>query len=264
MALANLSKFGQKEPWLEPMNKFLTSATPEFKTFMDQICSWNPAQGKFYEPQYQAATQIKQRLPVVSREGLPSLPYLLDGPRSLANLVDMWLDNAPSDLLQADVDESVKAFHSHCLRLKQSVQDCMKNAEVAPEPNRDHERQWKRMLSENPRSRLVSNPFEQQYADTNITALPQAFESRPYEDRHHYIESDELIQEESESAVYENRARRFMTSTNSSNASLEALIDYRKRNESRNREGGRNRYLDVSNSRNTNSELSMNDLSNRI
>lgn len=37
--LANMTTFGSKEPWMEPMNKFLTKNRAEFKEFIDSICA---------------------------------------------------------------------------------------------------------------------------------------------------------------------------------------------------------------------------------
>lgn len=158
---------------MEPMNKFLSAATPDFKRFIDEICSWDSTQDSHHEPQYQAAFQVKPRLPPMSREGLPTLPFLLDSAKSMAALTDIWLDNAPSNIVETGVDEYVRKFHRLCLALRQRTQDCMAMAEAAQEPNDALEGQWQRMLNEQPRSRLTLNPFEMATGDQDITALPQ-------------------------------------------------------------------------------------------
>lgn len=168
-----MSKFGQKEPWMEPMNRFLSAATPEFKRFIDEICSWDPTQNVHHEPQYQAAVQVKPRLSPLSREGLPVLPFLLDAPKSMATLIDLWVDNAPSNIVDTGIDECVQNFHKTCLRIRQRTQDCMATAEGAQEPNTELEAQWQRMLSEQPSGRFIFNPFESITGDNDITALPQ-------------------------------------------------------------------------------------------
>lgn len=255
IVLANLSKFGQKEPWMEPMNRFLTAATPEFKTFIEEICSWSASQGPRHEPQYQAATQVKLRLPPLSREGLPSLPFLLDCPRSLAVLVDLWVENAPANIADTGVEDSVHAFHKICLDLKERTRDCMADAETAQEPNKTHERQWQKMLSEQPKSRFALNPFEEMSIENDITALPQPPDSRKYNSRHlltgdgHEGNVSPTIEEQTESPR-ELMNRRLTSSTNSSNASFEVFDDHRKRQGLRSRDGpARNRFLEISNPR---------------
>ena len=243
-----LSKFGQKEPWMEPMNRFLAAATPEFKVFIEEICSWNASEDTLHEPQYQAAMQVKQRLPAASREGLPSLPFLLDAPRCLANLIDLWLDHCPANIIASSQDASVNTFHNICLGLKQRTQECMANAEVAPEPNRNLERQWQRMLDEEPRSRIALNPFENLSADNEITALPQP-PNRRYASQRFYSAPPEPFEEEIDSTTPYATKGRMMSSTNSSNASLEAFDEYRNRQATRGGEGDRRRYLDISDSR---------------
>lgn len=158
---------------MEPMNKFLSAATPEFKRFIDEICSWDATQSVHHEPQYQAAVQVKPRLSPLSREGLLSLPFLLDAPKSMAALIDLWVENAPSNIVDTGIDECVRSFHRACLKVKQRMQECMSRAEGAQEPNTELEAQWQRMLSEQPRGRFVFNPFESMLGDNDITALPQ-------------------------------------------------------------------------------------------
>ena len=65
---------------MEPMNKFVAASTNQFRSFVDSICSVSSSQiaSAKLEPQYAAPNQIRGRLPALSREGLPSLPFLLD------------------------------------------------------------------------------------------------------------------------------------------------------------------------------------------
>ena len=245
IVLANVTKFGQKEAWMEPMNKFVLAATPEFKVFIDAICSYSTSQGSLHEPQYQAAQQVKQRLPPLSREGLSSLPFLLDGPRSYATLVDLWTDSAPSNITETPVEECIKAFHKICCSIKQKTQDCITTAEVAQEPNTKLEGQWQKMLTEQPRNHIAHNPFDQMYAENDITALPQ-----PKVDRKNIPRSvmSGVAEDEAESPC-ETASRTITSSTNSSSASFEVFDDYRSR-QIRSRDGqARGRYLQISNHR---------------
>jgi len=252
VVLGNLSKFGQKEPWMEPMNRFLTAASPEFKTFIEEVCSWSASRDPHHEPQYQAATQVKLRLPLSSREGLPSLPFLLDSPRSLATLVDIWVGNAPAKIDDTGVEGSVHTFHQLCLDLKQRTAECMADAERAQEPDKTHERQWQKMLSEQPRSGFSLNPFEEMSIENDITALPQQPATRENSSRKVLTEDEHAgdvsptIEEQPESPrMLTNRT--LTSSTNSSSASFEAFDDYHKRPGLRSREGPvRNRFLNIS------------------
>ena len=91
-ALANLSTIGKKETWMEPMNRFLNSHRQSVKDFIDAICAV-PAEhpGVFLPPaSYSTPITIVGRLPPLAREGLPSLPHLIDLPRHYASLVRLW------------------------------------------------------------------------------------------------------------------------------------------------------------------------------
>ncbi|KAF9888366.1 hypothetical protein FE257_008799 [Aspergillus nanangensis] len=135
--LANMTTFGSKEPWMEPMNKFLVTNRADFKHFVDQICAI-PADRPTppVTPSYATPIQILGRLPPPSREGFPSLPFLIDRSRSYANLIRIWLDNAPDRLNELDeVDPVIKKFHETAIRLHQRTKDCLAKAELAESPS---------------------------------------------------------------------------------------------------------------------------------
>ncbi len=97
---------------MEPMNAFLTSSRESFKHFIDEICyvpppvtgssfSGGAASSPTYPPgvvsaethlSYTTPMTIMHRLPPTSREGFPSLPYLIDQARAFAELVQLWVD----------------------------------------------------------------------------------------------------------------------------------------------------------------------------
>ena len=78
-ALANLSTFGQKEEWMEPMNRFLGSHRSAVKDYIDAICSIPSERNTIaLAASYSTPITILARLPPTSREGFPSLPYLID------------------------------------------------------------------------------------------------------------------------------------------------------------------------------------------
>ncbi|PLB50240.1 hypothetical protein P170DRAFT_445592 [Aspergillus steynii IBT 23096] len=152
--LANMTTFGSKEPWMEPMNKFLVSNRSDFKTFVDSICAI-PADrpAPIVTPSYATPIQILGRLPPTSREGFPSLPFLIDHARSFANLIRIWLDVAPERLggLE-DIDQAVGKFHEVALRLQQRTRECLQKAEQAERPSGNLEIKWEELVDSMERS----------------------------------------------------------------------------------------------------------------
>ncbi|EDO02513.1 hypothetical protein SS1G_04989 [Sclerotinia sclerotiorum 1980 UF-70] len=127
-ALANLSSFGQKESWMEPMNKFLYQHRQGVKDFLDAICAIAPDRTNFAVPaSYSTPITILARLPPTSREGFPSLPYLIDHARSFADLVKLWLEGtqSASQSLEGDLAE----FNDLCIALKKRTDECILKAE---------------------------------------------------------------------------------------------------------------------------------------
>ncbi|KAL4990367.1 hypothetical protein BDW68DRAFT_40394 [Aspergillus falconensis] len=152
--LANMTTFGSKEPWMEPMNKFLNSNRNEFKTFVDSICAI-PADRPtpIVTPSYATPIQILGRLPPPSREGFPSLPFLIDHARSFANLIRIWLEVAPARLSQMEeLDPAVKKFHEIAIRLQQRTKECLSRAELAERPSGNLEVKWEELVDSLERS----------------------------------------------------------------------------------------------------------------
>ena len=232
-ALANMAKFGTKETWMEPMNKFLTASTPEFKTFVEDICAISSSQlsSATLEPQYAAPAQIKGRLPAASREGLPSLPYLLDYTKLLADLVDLWTSNAPSRLPSNDSESPLTQFNTLCTELKARSKERLSSAELAEKPDGKLESKWQQILSEQQKRR---NVFEQQFVsssnDTELTALPQPADASYPEPR---VEVGDDTAPSSAASARDRRIplshrqgeinKALTNSTNSSTASFEVL-----------------------------------------
>ncbi|OAX82280.1 hypothetical protein ACJ72_03374 [Emergomyces africanus] len=148
--LANMTTFGNKEPWMEPMNKFLISHRVEFKDFVDSICSIpaeRPAQ--IVNPSYATPIQILGRLPSTSREGFPSLPFLIDHARSFALLVRLWLDLVPANFGELpDVDANLIKFHELCVALQHRTKDCLNRAEQAERPSGNLELKWEELVEQ--------------------------------------------------------------------------------------------------------------------
>jgi hypothetical protein len=149
-----MSAFGAKEVWMEPMNRFLQASRPEFKAFVDQICSVpSERPNQAVSASYATPIQILARLPATSREGFPSLPFLIDSAKSFANLASLWLRKCPSDIeAKLDKDPALRRFHELCKGIRQRTQNCLESAEAAERPSGELEPQWKRLLEERERS----------------------------------------------------------------------------------------------------------------
>ncbi|CAG8191187.1 unnamed protein product [Penicillium olsonii] len=148
--LANMTTFGNKEPWMEPMNKFLVGHRSEFKDFVDSVCAI-PADrpAPIVTPSYTTPIQILGRLPPTSREGFPSLPFIIDHARSFANLIRVWLDVSPdrfNDL--AGVDINLAKFHKEALHLRARTEECLTRAEQAERPSGTLEIKWEELVDQ--------------------------------------------------------------------------------------------------------------------
>jgi len=129
-ALANLSNFGQKEAWMEPMNRFLTGHRQGVKDFIDSVCAIPAERNSFALPaSYSTPITILARLPPTSREGFPSLPYLIDHARNFAALVKLWLDATAQYMEQQSLEGELLEFNRLCISLQRRTDDCITKAE---------------------------------------------------------------------------------------------------------------------------------------
>jgi hypothetical protein len=141
-ALANLSSFGQKEEWMEPMNRFLASNRIAVKNFLDNICSLPAQRGPVpLPPSYSTPITILSRLPATSREGFPSLPYLIDHARNFAALVKLWLEST-EHLEPISFEGDLAAFNDLCVGLAQRTDECLARASDAEEATERLSLQW--------------------------------------------------------------------------------------------------------------------------
>lgn len=149
-----MTTFGGKEPWMEPMNRFLLGNRSGFKAYVDAICAI-PADRPtaIVSPSYATPHQILGRLCPTSREGFPSLPFLLDHARSFANLITIWLEVAPERLGEVEeLDGVVRRFHELALHLHQRTCECLDKAEQAEQPNGTFEVRWEELVDSMERS----------------------------------------------------------------------------------------------------------------
>ena len=133
--LANMSNFGAKELWMEPMNAFLTSHRQDFKNFLDTICSISSTARPYapMPPSYSTPLLMLERLPSTGKEGFPSLPYLIDHARNHAALVNLVLDYTKDSALQ-DTESPLRKFHTMCQQLRKRTEECLAKAERAERP----------------------------------------------------------------------------------------------------------------------------------
>lgn len=175
-----MSTFGAKEPWMEPMNKLLHASRPEFKAFVDQICSIpseRPSQA--VSASYATPIQILARLPPTSREGFPSLPFLIDSAKSFASLISLWLQKCPVELEpRLEKDAALRRFHQLCAEIQQQTKDCLSSAEPAERPGGDLEPEWERLLEERERS----NTFYEEPGSPSISPTAGAEATLSYAD----------------------------------------------------------------------------------
>lgn len=133
---------------MEPMNKFLVSHRTGFKSYVDSICAIpadRPTQ--IVSPSYATPIQILGRLPAISREGFPSLPFLLDNARSFATLISIWLEVTPERLGEAeDIDAVLLKFHELANNLQRRTKECLLKAEQAERPNNSFEVKWEELV----------------------------------------------------------------------------------------------------------------------
>lgn len=131
------------------MNVFLTTHRQQFKSFVDEICNISSDRAtSAIPPSYATPITIRGRLPGTSREGFPSLPYLIDQARECASLVDVWLD------AKYDIDETVgwtdelKRFDQLCEESREKAKQCVIRAEQAARPSGVLEPRWEELIEE--------------------------------------------------------------------------------------------------------------------
>ncbi|GAA6028158.1 hypothetical protein JCM8097_006889 [Rhodosporidiobolus ruineniae] len=90
--LANFSSFGQKEPFMLPMNSFVQDNTAAFVDFVEHVSAPTTASGYRQEwtspnaAAYLAPYRLRNSLGPLEKEGVPLLPHLIDLPRELGLL----------------------------------------------------------------------------------------------------------------------------------------------------------------------------------
>ena len=125
--MSNISTFGKREEWMEPMNRFLTTQRPVFRDYIDEVCGipTDRAAVRTVPASYSTPLTMLGRLSPAAREGFPSLPYLIDQTRSLANLVKLWTDWKPDEAKKSQMDGELLIFNDMCMGLQARTDACL-------------------------------------------------------------------------------------------------------------------------------------------
>lgn len=141
---------------MEPMNQFLNSHRQEFKEFVDAVCAISPDRStSAIPPSYATPITILGRLPGTSREGFPSLPYLIDQARECAGLVNLWLDIRDDIETCNPMSEELKRFDALCEQSRQKTKDCLNLAEQAERPSGSMEPKWEELVEQMARTTKI-------------------------------------------------------------------------------------------------------------
>ncbi|KAL6415439.1 hypothetical protein AUP68_01997 [Ilyonectria robusta] len=128
--LANLSTFGKREEWMEPMNRFLNVQRQSIRDYIDQVCSIPADRSANMVPAgYSTPVTILGRLSPTAKEGFPSLPYLVDDTRNFAGLVKLWVDAKPIEDKKGEVDDDLVQFDDLCFALQYRADACLAKVE---------------------------------------------------------------------------------------------------------------------------------------
>lgn len=122
---------------MKPMDKFIGEHKQQLRAFIDTVCTIGPRQETTpLSPSYSTPLALYTRLPPTSREGFPSLPYLIDHTHAFAVLVNLWLDNFPlAKATPETLEPDLLQFHQFCLALRKQSQNCL--AQLAKRNNRE-------------------------------------------------------------------------------------------------------------------------------
>ena len=163
------------------MNGFLNSHRQEFKTFVDTICAISPGHGtSLIPPSYATPITILGRLPGTSREGFPSLPYLIDQAKECAALVDLWLGRPHDVDDRVQMSDELQSFNDLCEFLKEKAKRCVSRAEQAERPSGLLEPKWEALVEQMGRDARIRVANETKASETkeHMTAKDRRRRSR--------------------------------------------------------------------------------------
>ena len=141
------------------------------KSFVDAITTIPPSPypTETVPPSYATPITILSRLSQPSKEGFPSLPYLIDQPRAFASLVAMWQkwhpvykDKFPDYHLEGDLAR----FHKMCSEIQERINICVSKAESAQRPSSSLSARWEEVAEKATGSPLLGP------GQTSISTIP--------------------------------------------------------------------------------------------
>ena len=145
---------------MEPMNAFINSHRQEFKAYIDAICSISADHNASrIPPSYTTPITIFSRLPQTSKEGFPSLPYLIDQSRELATLINLWIEASSGKSDTGDSGDLV-AFTHLCNALRKQTRDTVNRAMNSDRPTSDLQSNWVEILENFDRQARISDRRE--------------------------------------------------------------------------------------------------------
>ncbi|ODQ50321.1 Rho GTPase activation protein [Saitoella complicata NRRL Y-17804] len=114
---ANAVPFGVKEPWMTPMNDFAQDNLEKLWQFIDTVST--PKDERFWVrvPGSHARNVILERLPKRDREGVPTLPYVVDRGKEVASLVQIYLHWVNDKTNNIKLEGAMLEFHKECERI---------------------------------------------------------------------------------------------------------------------------------------------------
>jgi len=129
--LANLSTFGKREEWMEPMNRFLNAQRNVFRDYIDRVCDLPADRStRTLHASYSTPITILSRLSPTAREGFPSMPFLIDQSRNYASLVKLWVDLKPTEQARLPIEGDLLIFSDLCTALQQRADACLARHEA--------------------------------------------------------------------------------------------------------------------------------------
>ncbi|BFZ64787.1 GTPase activating factor [Saitoella coloradoensis] len=114
---ANAVPFGVKEPWMTPMNDFAQDNLEKLWQFIDTVST--PKDERFWirVPGSHARNVILERLPKRDREGVPTLPYVVDRGKEVASLIQIYLHWVNDKTNNIKLEGAMLEFHKECERI---------------------------------------------------------------------------------------------------------------------------------------------------
>lgn len=135
--LANMTDFGNKEPWMSVMNPFLLSNASSFQDFIAILCEpgHHNRRSMDVEGSLQISTVQRQleALPKISQEGVPTLAHSIDATLELAALSDTISALPVSETVNLPMDGHAARLVAACRASSKQVSHIKRSLELRGE-----------------------------------------------------------------------------------------------------------------------------------